>query len=202
VCTLLEKGVCTVELGETELETLRTCARELRARHWRARAARAKKTHQPSNDIFLILCKKNKNSIRIGSYVRAAHAQFTQRSRVDRGTKFSITISYYSSVQLYSAVFLQINIFKNQNLMPGSVFDRTLLLSWQIWLLGQSPYKLIKLEIFQMSITSSKISFGTQFKAHIVENRATRPLRLKQLEKELGNGIIYYCEYCGLDREL
>jgi hypothetical protein len=32
VCTLLEKGVCTVELSGTELETLRTCARELRAR--------------------------------------------------------------------------------------------------------------------------------------------------------------------------
>ena len=30
-----------------------------------------------------------------------------------------------------------------------------------------------------MSITSSKISFGTQFKAHIVANRAARHLRLK-----------------------
>jgi hypothetical protein len=47
VCTLLEKGVCTVELGGTELETLRTCARGLRARHWRARAARAKKHTSP-----------------------------------------------------------------------------------------------------------------------------------------------------------
>ena len=35
-----------------------------------------------------------------------------------------------------------------------------------------------------MSITSSKISFGTQFKAHIVANRAARHLRLKTLEKE------------------
>jgi hypothetical protein len=34
-----------------------------------------------------------------------------------------------------------------------------------------------------MSITSSKISFGTQFKAHIVANRAARHLRLKKLEK-------------------
>ena len=31
-----------------------------------------------------------------------------------------------------------------------------------------------------MSITSSKISFGTQFKAHIVSNRAARHLRLKK----------------------
>jgi hypothetical protein len=35
-----------------------------------------------------------------------------------------------------------------------------------------------------MSITSSKISFGTQFKAHIKENRAALHLRLKKLEKE------------------
>ena len=35
-----------------------------------------------------------------------------------------------------------------------------------------------------MSITSSKISFGTRFKAHIVANRAARHLRLKTLEKE------------------
>jgi hypothetical protein len=34
-----------------------------------------------------------------------------------------------------------------------------------------------------MSITSSKISFGTQFKAHIVANRAARHLRLKKLLK-------------------
>ena len=60
----------------------------------------------------------------------------------------------------------------------GSVFDRKVVLSWQIWLLVQSPYKL---EIFQMSITSSKISFGTQFKAHIGANHAARHLRLKKL---------------------
>jgi hypothetical protein len=35
-----------------------------------------------------------------------------------------------------------------------------------------------------MSITSSKISFGTQFKAHIVANRAARHLRQEKLEKE------------------
>ena len=35
-----------------------------------------------------------------------------------------------------------------------------------------------------MSITSSKISFGTQFKAHIVANRAARHLCLKTLEKK------------------
>ena len=35
-----------------------------------------------------------------------------------------------------------------------------------------------------MSVTSSKISFGTQFKAHIVANRAACHLRLKTLEKE------------------
>jgi hypothetical protein len=35
-----------------------------------------------------------------------------------------------------------------------------------------------------MSITSSKILFGTQFKAYIVANRAARHLRLKKLEKE------------------
>ena len=35
-----------------------------------------------------------------------------------------------------------------------------------------------------MSIPSSKNSFGTQFKAHIVANRAARHLRLKALEKE------------------
>jgi hypothetical protein len=34
-----------------------------------------------------------------------------------------------------------------------------------------------------MSITSSKISFGTQFKAHIAANRAARHLRLKKLLK-------------------
>ena len=66
----------------------------------------------------------------------------------------------------------------------GSVFDRNVVLSWQIWLLVQTPYKLIKQEIFQMSITSSKSSFGTQFKAHIVANRAARHLRLKTLDKE------------------
>ena len=54
-------------------------------------------------------------------------------------------------------------------------------LSWQIWLLVKSPYKLIKLGNFQMSITSSKISFGTQFKAHIGANHAARHLRLKKL---------------------
>ena len=75
-------------------------------------------------------------------------------------------------------------IFKVQKLLLGSVFNRKVVLSWQIWLLVQSPYKLIKLKIFQMSITSSKISFGTQFKAHIVANRAARHLRLKTLEKE------------------
>ena len=63
----------------------------------------------------------------------------------------------------------------------GSVFDRKVVLSWQIWLLVKSPYKLIKLGIFQMSITSSKISFGTQFKAHIGANHAARHLRLKKL---------------------
>ena len=31
-----------------------------------------------------------------------------------------------------------------------------------------------------MSITSSKTSFGTQFKAHIVANRVARHLRLKK----------------------
>jgi hypothetical protein len=35
-----------------------------------------------------------------------------------------------------------------------------------------------------MSITSSKISFGTQFKAHILANRVARHLRLEKLEKE------------------
>jgi hypothetical protein len=40
----------------------------------------------------------------------------------------------------------------------------------------QSPYKL---EIFQMSLASSKISFGTQLKAHIVAHCAARHLRLK-----------------------
>ena len=44
-----------------------------------------------------------------------------------------------------------------------------------------SPYKLIKLGNFQMSITSSKISFGTQFKAHIGANHAARHLRLQKL---------------------
>jgi hypothetical protein len=66
----------------------------------------------------------------------------------------------------------------------GSVFDRKVVLSWQIWLLAQSPYKLIKLGIFQMSITSSKISFGTQFKAHIGANYAARHWRLKKLGKK------------------
>ena len=75
-------------------------------------------------------------------------------------------------------------IFKVQKLLLGSVFNRKVVLSWQIWLLLLSQYKLIKLEIFQMSITSSKISFGTQCKAHIVANRAARHLRLKMLEKE------------------
>ena len=75
-------------------------------------------------------------------------------------------------------------IFKVQKLLLGSVFNRKVVLSWQIWLLVQSPYKVIKLKIFQMSITSSKISFGTQFKAHIVGNREARHLRLKKLEKE------------------
>ena len=68
-----------------------------------------------------------------------------------------------------------------KNLLVGSVFDRKVVLSWQIWLLVKSPYKLIKLGIFQMSITSSKISFGTQFKAHIGANHAARHLRLKKL---------------------
>ena len=72
-------------------------------------------------------------------------------------------------------------ICKAQNLLVGSVFDRKVVLSWQIWLLVKSPYKLIKLGIFQMSITSSKISFGTQFKAHIGANHAARHLRLKKL---------------------
>jgi hypothetical protein len=45
----------------------------------------------------------------------------------------------------------------------------------------KSPYKLIKLGIFKMSITSSKISFGTQFKAHIGANHAARHLHLKKL---------------------
>jgi hypothetical protein len=56
-----------------------------------------------------------------------------------------------------------------------------MVLSWQIWFLVQSPYEL---EIFQISITSSKISFGTQFKAHIVANRAALHLRLKKLLKD------------------
>ena len=34
---------------------------------------------------------------------------------------------------------------------------------------------------FQMSITSSKISFGTQFKAHIEANHEARHLHLKKL---------------------
>jgi hypothetical protein len=70
----------------------------------------------------------------------------------------------------------------------GLVFDRRIIawiiVSWQIWLLVQSPYKLIKLENFQIFITSSKISFGTPFKAHIVmhivANRVARYLHLKQ----------------------
>ena len=66
----------------------------------------------------------------------------------------------------------------------GSVFDRKVVLTWQIWLLVKSPYKLIKLGNFQMSITSSKISFGTQFKAHIGANHAARHLHLKKFEKE------------------
>ena len=57
-------------------------------------------------------------------------------------------------------------------------------MTWQIWLLVKSPYKLIKLGNFQMSITSSKISFGTQFKAHIGANHAARHLHLKKFEKE------------------
>ena len=72
-------------------------------------------------------------------------------------------------------------IFGVQKFIAGSVFEQTVVLSWQIWLLAQSPYKLIKLGIFQMSITSSKISFGTQFKAHIGANHAARHLRLKKL---------------------
>ena len=52
-------------------------------------------------------------------------------------------------------------------------------------LFTREHYKLIKLDIFQMSITSSKLSFGTQFKAHIVANREARHLRFKTLEKEL-----------------
>ena len=65
-----------------------------------------------------------------------------------------------------------------KHLLLGSVFDRTVVLSWQIWLLVKPPYKLIKLESIHISITSSKIWFGTQFKAHIVANRAVRHLRL------------------------
>ena len=45
-------------------------------------------------------------------------------------------------------------------------------------------FKLTKLEILQISITSSKNLFGTQPKAHIVANRAARHLHLKKLEKE------------------
>ena len=75
-------------------------------------------------------------------------------------------------------------IFKVQKLLLGSVFNRKVVLSWQIWLQVESPYRVIKLKIFQMSITSSKISFGTQFEAHIVANREARHLRLKTLEKE------------------
>ena len=43
---------------------------------------------------------------------------------------------------------------------------------------------------FQICITSSKISFETQFKAQIVlvANRAARHLRLKMLEKEQKKG--------------
>jgi hypothetical protein len=59
-----------------------------------------------------------------------------------------------------------------------------MVLPWEIWMLSTITIqtKLIKLEIFQMSVTSSKILFGTKFKAHstIVENRAARHLRLKK----------------------
>ena len=46
-----------------------------------------------------------------------------------------------------------------------------------------------------MSITSSKNSFGTQFKSHIVANRAARHLRLKKFEtnkklKKIVQGIV------------
>ena len=71
-------------------------------------------------------------------------------------------------------------ISKVQKIIGGVVFNRNVVLSWRIWFLVQPPYKLIKLEIFQMSTTSSKISFGSQFKAHIVANRAARHLRLKK----------------------
>jgi hypothetical protein len=64
VCTLLEKGVCTVELGGTELETLRTCARELRARHWRARGAREKHTSPPTILIIDIVAHAHKGFMR------------------------------------------------------------------------------------------------------------------------------------------
>jgi hypothetical protein len=73
-----------------------------------------------------------------------------------------------------------------QKIIDGSFFNRNVVLSWQIWFLVQSPYKL---EIFQMSITSSKISFGTQFKAHIAANRAARHLRLKKLLKDQNKTI-------------
>ena len=57
----------------------------------------------------------------------------------------------------------------------------------------KSPYKLIKLGNFQMSVTSSKISFGTQFKAHIGANHAARHLRLKFLgnkQKKKSQGVL------------
>jgi hypothetical protein len=66
-----------------------------------------------------------------------------------------------------------------QNLFMGSFLNRNMVVSWQIWFLSQSQYKL---EIFQMSITSSEISFGTQFKEHILANRAAHHLRLKKFE--------------------
>jgi hypothetical protein len=48
-----DSKVCTVELGETELGTLRTCARAPSVRLPRARAAR-EKIHQPSKDITIV----------------------------------------------------------------------------------------------------------------------------------------------------
>ena len=68
-------------------------------------------------------------------------------------------------------------IFNVQKFIDGVVFNQNVVLSWHIWLSPQSPYKL---EIFEMSITLSKISFGTQFKAHIAAIRAARHVRLKK----------------------
>ena len=73
------------------------------------------------------------------------------------------------------------HFFKIPKFNDGVFFNRNVILSWQIWLLVQSLYKL---DVFQISITSSKKSFGTQFKAHIVACRAARHLRLKTLLKD------------------